>query len=314
MYTPAFAELAGPDGDFFPVHFGRLPLHRPGALTGDPREILSIADLDGMLHFEAIRPPYIRVMKDGVMVPHVTFTEMVRAQGADITDTVTPQTVYELLRTGATVTWPALNHFRPNVRALTRMLAARFATETNATAFLTPAAARGTNPQHGHFDVFVLQLEGNTEWTLWPRPPACRSDIRIYTGSELGEPALELTLQPGDVLYLPWGTPNVSTGGKGLSLHLSVLVRVRLWSDLLRLTVGNLVQDERFWQAPRLDAATGGRMRREGEVGGGLGDRAALLAGRLRELDPAAELHRLITLGQPSAGSSQGSAFRAGPG
>jgi hypothetical protein len=312
MYTPAFDELADRDDDFFPTYFGRAPLHRPGALTGDPGEILSIADLDEMLHFEAIRPPYIRVMKDGVMVPHVAFTEMVRAQGADITDTVTPQTVYELLRTGATVTWPALNHFRPNVRALTRMLAARFATETNASAFLTPAGARGINPQHAYFDVFVLQLEGDTKWTLWPRPPRTspspltrRSDVRTYQDSELGEPALELTLRPGDVLYLPWGTPSVATGGKGVSLHLSVLVRVRLWSDLLRLTVGNLVEDDPFWQAPYLNAATAGRQAR------GLGDRAALLAARLRQLDPAAEVGRLIAVGQPPAGSSQGSAFRA---
>ena len=294
MYTPAFDELAGHDSDFFTAYFGRAPLHRPAALAGDPREILSIADLDEMLHFEAIRPPYIRVMKDGVMVPHVAFTEMVRAQGADFTDTVTPQTVYELLRAGATVTWPALNHFRPNLRALTRMLAARFATETNASAFLTPAGARGINPQHAPFDVFVLQLEGDTRWTLWPRPAVRRSAIRTYTAGELGEPALELTLRPGDVLYLPWGTPNVATGGTGLSLQLSVLVRVRLWSDLLRLTVSNLVQDERFWQAPCPGAA----------MADGFADRAALLAGRLRELDPAAEVRRLIALGQPPVSSA----------
>jgi hypothetical protein len=313
MYTPAFDELAG--GDFFPAYFGQAPLHRPGALAGDPREILSIADLDEMLHFEAIRPPYIRVMKDGVMVPHVAFTEMIRAHGADITDTVTPPTVYELLRAGATVTWPALNHFRPNIRALTRMLAARFATETNASAFLTPAGARGINPQHASFDVFVLQLEGNTQWTLWPRRPADHNGIRIYRDSELGEPALELTLQPGDVLYLPWGTPNVVTGGNGLSLHLSVLVRARRWSDLLRLTVGSLVQDERFWQAPCLDAAApGGQSGGLADRAGGLADRAGLLADRLRELDPAAEVRRLITLGQPPAGSTQGSAFRAAAG
>ena len=44
MYVPAFAELAGPEEEFFPAHFGRAPLHRPGALEGDPRQILSVAD------------------------------------------------------------------------------------------------------------------------------------------------------------------------------------------------------------------------------------------------------------------------------
>jgi hypothetical protein len=305
MYTPTFDELAGRDDDFFPAYFGRAPLYRPSALERDPRQILSIADLDEILHFEAIRPPYIRVMKDGVMVPHVAFTGTVRAQDATITDTVVPETVYELLRTGATVTWPALNHVRPNVRALTQMLAARFATEANASAFLTPGGARGINPQHAYFDVFVIQLEGATTWTLWPRPPVRRGDVRHYRNSELGESAQEVTLRPGDVLYVPWATPNVAIGGDGLSLHLSVMVRVRLWSDLLRLTVDRLVEDERFWQAPRLNAA------RAGHQADGLADRAALLADRLRNIDPAAELRRLITLGQPSPGSSPGSAFQA---
>ncbi|HEV2451758.1 MAG TPA: cupin domain-containing protein [Streptosporangiaceae bacterium] len=303
MYTPAFEELAGGD-DFFSAHFGRAPLYRPAALTGDPRQILSIADLDDIVHSEAIRPPYIRVMKDGVMVPHVAFTELLRAQDADVTDTVVPQTVYELLRTGATITWPALNHLRPNVRALTRMLAAKFATEVNATAFLTPAGGRGINPQHAYFDVFVLQLEGTTAWTLWPQPPVRRDDLRNYRESELGEPTGEVALRPGDVLYLPWGTPNVVAGGAGVSLHLSVMMRVRLWSHLLLLTVERLVADEPFWQAPYLNDATASRQ------AGLLAARAALLAGRLREIDLDGELRRLITLGQPSLGSAQGG-FRA---
>jgi hypothetical protein len=300
VYIPAFDELAG--GDFFGGYFGRAPRYRPDALRQDPRRILSIADLDELLHLEAIRPPYIRVMKDGVMVPHLTFTEANRVQGADVTDTVIPELVYELLRNGATITWPALNHVRPNIRALTTSLAARFATETNATAFLAPAGSRGLNPQHTFFDMFVIQLHGTSGWTLWPRPAACRGDTRHYREGSLGEPALAVTLRPGDVLYVPWGAPHLAVPGAPVSLHLSVMLRVRLWSDLLRLTARRLLADERYLRAvvPNASELTGQQ----------LADTAALLAGQLRQIDPKEEVRRLIGIGRRSPGSAYGDEFQ----
>jgi hypothetical protein len=299
VYIPAFDELAG--GDFLGSYFGRAPRHRPDALRQDPRQILSIADLDELLHLEAIRPPYIRVMKDGVMVPHLTFTEANRAQGADVTDMVIPELVYELLRDGATITWPALNHVRPNIRALTTSLAARFATETNATAFLAPAGSRGLNPQHTFFDMFVIQLDGINCWTLWPRPAMCRGDTRHYREGSLGEPTLAVTLRPGDVLYVPWGTPHLAIPGAPVSLHLSVMLRVRLWSDLLRLTTRRLLADERYLQAVVPHA---------GELADPLAATAALLAGQLREIDPKDEVRRLIGIGRRSQGSADGDGFQ----
>lgn len=319
-YTPGFDELAGDEASFFADRFGRLPLYRPAALRGDPGELLSVADLDGLLYLEAIRPPYLRVMRDGVMVPHLTFTVTSRVHGADVTDMVIPERVYELAAGGATITWPALNQSRPNIRALTRLLASKFSVETNATAFFAPAGSRGMRPQHTFFDMFVIQLDGQARWTVWERPPARRADAGHHERVSLGEPGLEVSLCPGDVLYLPWGTPHEAAPAEAASLHLSVMLRIRLWSDLLRQTVRGLLTR----------GSLAGTMGRPAPLPGviladpaplaarpALPDPAALLAERsarlarqLRELDPTEQIRHLIAAGQLSPGSAQGTGFQ----
>lgn len=297
----AFAELAGAEDEFFARYFGRAPLYRPDALRQDPRRLVSIAGLDELLHLEAIRPPYLRAMRDGVMVPHLGFSRSHRVQGADVTDVVIPERVYELLRDGATLTWPALNHHRPIVRALTQMLAGKFAAETNATAFLAPAGSRALDPQHTFFDMFVIQSEGASSWKLWPRPASCRGDARHYRVAELGEPDIVHRTGPGDVLYLPWGTPHVATPETPLSLHLSVMVRVRLWSDLLRQTTRLLLTEPGYHHAPRPDPGSGIAEAFAGQI--------RELAASLRGTEPDVELLRLIGVGRGSLGSQRGSGF-----
>jgi hypothetical protein len=304
MYVPTFAELAGPEEEFFSTYFGQAPLYRPGALKRDPRQLLSIANMDEILHCEAIRPPHFGVTSNGGPLLPPAYTATTRVQGANVTDTVAPERVYELFRTGATLIWTSINHFRPNLRALTRALAGKFAAECGVTAFLTPAGRKGINPHHDPGDTFVVQLEGTKHWKLWNPPVVRRGDFQAHKLEELGEPVLEVSLRPGDVLYLPWGTPHAAAAEDQISLHLSVMVRTRLWSDLLQRCVERLLEDPQFWEFPYLNEATA-----DGQASS-FADQADLLARRLEEMDPVAEVRRLIAEGQRSPGSSQGSTFQ----
>jgi hypothetical protein len=260
--------------------------------------------MDEILHCEAIRPPHFGVTSNGGPLLPPAYTTMTRVQGANVTDTVVPERVYELFRTGATLIWTSINHFRPNLRALTRMLAEKFAAESGITAFLTPAGRQGINPHHDPGDTFVVQLEGTKHWKLWKPPAVRRGDFQPHKLAELGDPILEVTLRPGDVLYLPWGTPHVAAAEDQISLHLSVMVRTRLWSDLLRATVDRLLDDPRFWEFPYLNESA------IPDQTGPLASQADQLARLLEAMDPVAEIRRLITEGQQSPGSSQGSTFQ----
>ena len=102
-------------------------------------------------------------------------------------------------------------------------------------AYATPAAADSKTPRQGfaaqfsEVEVFVLQVEGSAHWQLYApasvsalHPPRPSPDLHQKT---LGEPFLEVTLQPGDLLYIPSGvifqTRNISASESGLELRLS---------------------------------------------------------------------------------------------
>jgi ribosomal protein L16 Arg81 hydroxylase len=305
MYTPTFAELAGDEDHFFAHYFNKLPLVRRGALAGDPRQVLSLADLDQMVHLEIIRPPHFGATSNGEGILRGSYTGTVRVQGTDVTDTVVPARAYELFRTGATLTWTSLNHVCPNLRALAQMLSAKFAVESTVTAFLTPAGKQGFNPHHDPGDVFIVQLAGTKHWQLWTPPAVRRVGGSHYKLAELGAPAIEVSVRPGDVLYLPFGTPHVATAEDEVSLHLSVLIRPQTWKDLLCSTVDRLVEDNAFEHFPHLVDST---VAAQAEP---FADRLRLLARRLEELDVHGELRRLMALGRRASGSAQGDVFQA---
>ncbi|MFD5435136.1 JmjC domain-containing protein [Kitasatospora sp. NPDC127067] len=258
-YTPSFSELVGDEDEFFREYFNKKPLLRRGVLTERARDILSARDLDDLLHSEVIRPPHIAVTKAGMLVHGRTYTSEMRVQREYIADRVIPERVIEHFKTGATITWNSLNHIKPNIRQLTSMLSEKFAGRSDAVAFVTPAGRRGFRPHHDSVDLFIIQLEGTKDWQVWSPPEVRKGDAAWFELEELGEPAVTVRLEPGDVLYLPYNSPHVAAANDAISIHLSVMVRPRRWSDLLQDLVKQVTQDNpEFWGYPHLSVDNDG--------------------------------------------------------
>ena len=306
MYTPTFQELAGDEQTFFTEFFNQKPNLRRKALSGDPREILSIADLDEILHHEAIRTPYVRLTKGGAAVLETSYTRSMRVQGEYVTDCIVPEHVYEHFQSGATITWNSMNHFRPNLRELTAMLGEKFAVRSDVIAFLTPAGRQGFSPHYDPVDLFIVQLEGTKYWKLWPPPDIRKGDVAHFKLEQLGDPLFEVTMEPGDVLYLPYNTPHVAAAENQMSLHLSVMVRPRMWGELLKNTVEQIVNDDPvFWQFPYLNEAS------FDEQAMALKQGVAALVERLFALNPSDQIRRLADQGRKIEGATrQGQLFQ----
>ncbi|MEU8794547.1 cupin domain-containing protein [Streptomyces sp. NPDC048643] len=299
MYTPTFEDLVGDERQFFSEYFNRQLMYRPRSLPVDPRKILSIAELDELLHLQAIRRPYLRLAKDGVLVLPESYTHTERIQGEMLTDAITPSNVYEHFRAGASITWPTMNHYRPNLRELCSQLGTRFATRSDAVAFLTPAGQQGFNPHYDPGDLFIIQLEGRKHWKLWAPPEIRKGDSRQYKMAELGEPSFEIDLEPGDVLYLPYNTPHVAPALDSVSLHLTIQVAPRRWSDLLASVVQHLAaNDSDFWSYPYMHESS------MGSLTGDLKRNIEMLTEKLAGVDGERELQRLIGIGREDGGTA----------
>lgn len=294
----SFEDFVGDPDVFFAEYFDKRPLLRKGALAGRLDGLPSARRLDDILALETTPPSYLRVTKGGKGVPAGAYTRTV-ARGAALAEAVNPEKVYELFRSGGTVTWNSLNHVLPSARRLVEPFADALACDAEVVLFVTPARNDGFAPHHDSIDVYVVQVDGTKTWRVWATPEHRRGDEGSYTPEELGEPVIEVTLQPGDVLYVPHGTPHAAAARSELSLHLSVGVEPRRWRHLLQDTVTALVEDDDFHAFPYLA---------EGEDAAAvtaLTDRLELLRERLARLDAASEAKRLVALGRARNGSGR---------
>jgi ribosomal protein L16 Arg81 hydroxylase len=251
--TPTFAELVGDEDEFFATYHTRRSLLRRGAVC-DPREILSVADMDEIVHQEGMRPSLLRMLGQGTGVAGASLTRRLelRREGKAFDDALAPEKVYAHFRAGKTLIHAGLNHTRPNLRRLCAMLTERFAAPAEAVAYLTPAGQQGARAHSDPSDVYVIQLEGTKHWQVWETPRSRRLGVdRDYDLAELRQPILDVSLRPGDVLYVPYGTPHVAAAEEQVSLHVTVVSLARTWAQLLLPMLEQVLDaHEEFWTAP----------------------------------------------------------------
>jgi hypothetical protein len=111
-------------------------------------------------------------------------------------------------------------------------------------AYYTPAGQM-TFPTHWDTDdVFILQLEGRKSWTIFE--PTIQDPLEYHKWDkysyQLGEPVLDVVLEPGDVLYVPRGfSHTVVSHAAYASFHLTYGVSIPTWHMSLKLLLRRLL-------------------------------------------------------------------------
>ncbi|MDG4801173.1 cupin domain-containing protein [Micromonospora sp. WMMD980] len=236
--SPAAAALARcvavEPAKFAADHWGRSPLLSRAAELPNPHgftDLLSPADADELLSRRGLRTPFLRVAKDGQLVPAARYTGGGGA-GAEIGDQVLDEKVLALYADGATLVLQGLHRTWPALVDLARDLGAALAQPLQVNAYLTPAGSQGFATHYDTHDVFVLQVDGRKRWRIHPpvladplerQPWGGRADEVSATAE--GRPALDVVLEPGDALYLPRGWLHSAQAQESSSLHLTVGIR-----------------------------------------------------------------------------------------
>jgi hypothetical protein len=125
---------------------------------------------------------------------------------------------------GATLVLQALHlHHRP-AALYCRGLEQRLGFPAQANAYQTPASAQGFGVHHDTHDVFVLQVSGTKRWRVYEPVVELPLAHQRWSPSlgDPGPPYLDLTLRPGDTLYLPRGWPHEAVTDRADSLHVTV--------------------------------------------------------------------------------------------
>ncbi|MES1915589.1 MAG: hypothetical protein MHM6MM_007513, partial [Cercozoa sp. M6MM] len=173
-------------------------------------KLLQISNLKFGAHVNAFRFDSEKQAKE---------TYVAEGSGDDEHPSASADTLRHLLKGG----WSLQVH-QPQTRnsALRRLLTAlerQLGSLVGSNLYVTPErcpgveGCQGLAPHWDDVDVLVLQLEGNKAWQLFELPFADSLPLEPsgdLPREELGEPLMEVTLRPGDVMYMPRGLVHVA--------------------------------------------------------------------------------------------------------
>lgn len=225
MAPAGLAGLVGDDEAFLREHWTRTPLLHRAASADAFAATLTMAGVAEVLTTGVLRMPHLRLVRDGQQVAESGYTGVRKVGHGTVTDAIDPAKVLSHFSIGSTLVLDAVEVLVPAVRTLCDRLAEDLACPVDAVAFLTPPAHKGLAPHIDDEDVFVLQLSGTKQWTVHEQLRPVPLEPRALTESQLGPVALTPLLAPGDVMYVPRGTPHHAASTNSHSLHLSLAAR-----------------------------------------------------------------------------------------
>jgi lysine-specific demethylase/histidyl-hydroxylase NO66 len=161
---------------------------------------------------------------------------------------------------GATIRVKAIQRFCEPLGDLCRNVEEQCGFPVRANLYCTPGKSRGFDLHFDTHEALVLQLFGNKRWQIFeptetlplefvpPLPFEDASDAlkralnrkgtEKINKQELGPPAIEELLEPGDCLYLPRGFLHQAEAQDEPSVHLTIGIHVLTWLDLLSVALG----------------------------------------------------------------------------
>lgn len=226
----SFADLIAPltPERFMAEYWGRQPVHipagpgtlRPGMLRWDRLNAL----LQQRLHWDAA---HLKLVMNSRGVAEDHFLDPVPGI-ADGRRFANPAKVELLLAMGASLVANEIQDAAPEIRVLTDELGEHFAGRCWGNAY---ASFKGVQAFASHFDtheVFAVQGEGEKRWRVYANRADNPTTILSHDGAQAmidaakGPVLMDVTMRPGDVLYLPRGWFHDAIASAEASLHLTI--------------------------------------------------------------------------------------------
>lgn len=168
----------------------------------------------------------------------------------DLGDRAVAAQVQQLYQDGCSVRLRKPHTHSEQLWKLLQALEEEWGSYCGVNAYLTPAGTQGFAPHYDDIDAFVMQVHGSKRWRVY-KPPAEKDMLARFSSEDLtpkqlaklGEPLIEVTLNAGDLLYMPRGFVHQADTQSGDSLHLTVSTNQQHnWGALLEQAVVRAVQ------------------------------------------------------------------------
>lgn len=246
---------------FFDEYWEQKPLHLSRDDTSHYGDLLSLESLDSLLaqgHDEGMS---------------ISLSELDENGNADVQEfggnrPANHDLIYSSFAEGATVRTRDMERYLDLGQQFTADLEKWTSAPVQINMYLTPQKSKGFNTHQDGHDVMILQTAGKKHWRVYEDPLELPSDRVVDGRDDLFNtrpqnrtvpaepvpddltPSLDVTLEPGDFLYIPRGFYHDARTTGDLSMHLTVGIYVLTWHDATVKALASL-----FEERPRLRQA-----------------------------------------------------------
>lgn len=233
----SFATLLHPIPvqQFCEAHWARRPLHIARDRADFYRDLFSLAELERYLSL------------DGIFQIHSVATPS-REYGLPDPPPASVSEVYERLLNGSSLRLRQMERYlhptSPLVSLLRNMEVLLRHPCDSLSCYVSAPEGRGLGAHHDETEIFTLQISGTKRWRIYHRVDS--DEAGLHEPENLGEPAEDIVLKPGDLFYLPAGyIHDVTTTGEP-SFSLTIVFSPFRWRALLDLLAARLARTSAF--------------------------------------------------------------------
>jgi ribosomal protein L16 Arg81 hydroxylase len=239
-------------GDFFATHFGRRPLHIPGR-ADKFASVMSWDDLNRILGMDVWDANTLHLVLDKQRVPPAAYSQTILNRNQRQVLQPDAGRVMDLLRRGASLVLNNIETLHPGALAVAETIGSRLGAKVSANLYCSWQQRPAFDSHYDRHDVFALHVVGEKIWRVYegrldnPVEHAAFYNIPQSECDRLkGRVAQEVTMRPGDLLYLPRGQFHDALASSAASIHVTFGCGQPTGLDWLTHLWERAVHDPRF--------------------------------------------------------------------
>ncbi|GGJ77750.1 JmjC domain-containing protein [Virgibacillus salexigens] len=207
------------------------------------KEVFGMDAIKWLLVEARIPEECFRIIINGVPQPHQSYSRPIYVGEKIIGNVLDGTKASEALGNGGSLLLTALDEYWKPLRHLCKQLGDKMGTKCSAFGVITPPNQGGFVPHIDRTEQLVFQCEGSKLWDVYGiyKQENTGGEVDL---KEIADPIIHENIFPGDILYLPQGSPHAAMTTDTLSCHVTLTFEPVTMGNWIESGLNSIIDEE----------------------------------------------------------------------